>query len=212
MFEQLYATLRPANIRTLSNTYVNIIIFLSMLMTIISGAFFFFLFLFTTFSFVELFLKSFLMALFMGTVTMIVVYAYPFMKVSERKKNIDVNMPFAINHMSAIAASGLSPAKLFELVAQTEEYGELTTEIRKIVEYTKLFGYDLTTALEDVSRNTPSDQFRDFLEGLTATLQSGGDIQKYLEAKTDETIDEYRLQQQKHIETISTYSDIYIMH
>ncbi len=209
LFEQLYSVLRPANIRTLSNTYVNIIIFLSIVATILSGVTFFFLFLFTTYSFGELFLKTFLMAIFMGIVTMIVVYAYPFMKVSERKKNIEVNMPFAVNHMSAIAASGLSPAKLFELVAQSEEYGEVTIEFRKIVEYINLFGYDLTTALNDVAQNTPSDKFKDLLEGINATMQSGGNIQDYLEAKTNETIDDYRISQQKHIETISTYSDIY---
>jgi len=209
LFEQLYSVLRPANIRVLSNTYVNIIIFLTLIATVLSGIFFFFLFLFTTYSFGELFIKTVLMSLFMGIVTLIISYSYPFMRVSERKKNMDVNMPFAVNHMSAIAASGISPAKLFELAAQSEEYGELNHEFKKIVEYLNMFGYDLTTALDDVAQNTPSEKFKDLLEGLNATLQSGGNIQEYLDAKTNETIDEYKITQQKHIETISAYSDIY---
>jgi flagellar protein FlaJ len=209
LFENLYSVLRPANIGTLSNTYVNIIIFLSILATLVSGLFFFFFFLFFTYSFGELIVKSLLMSLLIGIVTMIVVYAYPFMKVGDRRKNINANLPFAVNHMSAIASSGLNPSTMFELIAQSEEYGEITVEVRKVVEYVKLFGHDLITAVDDVAKNTPSDEFKDLLEGMIATLQSGGDLKSYFNSKSKEILNNYQINQEKQIEMIDAYSDVY---
>jgi flagellar protein FlaJ len=139
-----------------------------------------------------------------------ITYGYPFIKSDQRARTIDANLPFAINHMSAVATSGLPPDMMFRIVAQSREYKEIGIELRKLVEYIDLFGYDLTTAMQSVSAITPSRDFKEFLDGALATLTSGGDFGLFLKEKSEQTMFAYRLRMEKYNETVSTYSDVYM--
>lgn len=209
LFEKLYTGLRLANIGTLSNTYVNIIIFVTIVAFFVSFGLFFLFFLFTTYSFGEWIVKTFAMSLLIALVSLAFTYYYPFMKINQRIKNIDANLPFAINHMSAIASSGLPPDMMLRLVSQTREYGEISVELTKIVDYVDLFGYDVITAIDTVATNTPNQSLKDVLEGMITAVESGGDLKNYFTEKTEEIMSSYKLEKEKNIKTISTYSDIY---
>ena len=82
--------------------------------------------------------------------------------------------------MGAIAGSGASPISIFNLILNSGEYKGLEGEIRKIVNYVNLFGYDLSTALKAVSLTTPSQEFKDLLTGIIASTETGGDLKSYL--------------------------------
>jgi flagellar protein FlaJ len=127
----------------------------------------------------------------------------------QRRRSINTNLPFAINHMAAVSASGVAPVKMFKLISGSKEYGEVSAEIEKIVNYVEIFGYDIITALKAVAATTPSYQFKDFFEGMISTTQTGGDIKSYFSQKAEEAMLNYKLERQKYTETISTYSDIY---
>ena len=159
-FKQLYNSLRLANIRILSNTYVNIMLLSSMLVSLLSFMFFGTFFYFLGQPMMLVFVKSLIMTLIAASITLITFYIYPQSKIKARRRNINANLPFAINHMSAIAASGVSPAKMFNLIAQSSEYGDVSIELEKIVEYNDLFGYDLTTAIKSVSATCPSPSLK----------------------------------------------------
>ena len=112
--------------------------------------------------------------------------------------------------MAAVAGSGAQPISIFNLVLNTGEYRGLEVEIRKIVNYVNLFGYDLTTALRNVANTTPSPKFRELLNGIVTTLETGGDLKHYLQEKANEALSSYKLDRKKYVEAISTYSDIYV--
>ena len=131
------------------------------------------------------------------------------MKIQERRKTITANMPFAINHLAAVSASGVPPAKMLELISESQEYGEIAKEFKKIVDLMNIFGYDLLTAIRTISANTPSPAFKEILDGMVSTIETGGDLQSYLTEKAEEATLTYRLERQKYNESISTYSDIY---
>lgn len=208
VFKALYNALRLANIRVLSNTYVNIMVLFVLLSSIIALPASFFLFTGKV-PLDQLVLKTIGMTLLIAISTLIAFYAYPFMKIKERRRNINSNLPFVINHMAAVASSGVPPTRMFQLIADSTEYGEVSIEIAKIVEYIDLFGYDFLTALKSVAAISPSPSFKDFLEGLVSTIESGGDIKSYLSEKAEEAMLSYELERQKYLESISTYSDIY---
>ncbi len=208
VFKALYNALRLANIRVLSNTYVNIMVLFVFLSSVIALPASFFLFVGKV-PLDQLVLKTIGMTFLISLSTLIAFYAYPFAKIKERRRNINSNLPFAINHMAAVASSGVPPTRMFQLIADSPEYGEVSIEIAKIVEYIDLFGYDFLTALKSVAAISPSPSFKDFLEGLVSTIESGGDIKNYLSEKADEAMLFYELERQKYLESISTYSDIY---
>ena len=111
--------------------------------------------------------------------------------------------------MAAIAGSGAQPISMFRLLLNSGEYKGLESEIKKIVNYVNLFGYDLSTALKTVSSTTPSKRFKDVLSGLAATIESGGSLKSYLSSMAEDTMNTYKLDRKKYVESLSTYSDIY---
>ncbi len=209
LFKKLYDSLRLANMPILSNTYVNIM----MLSTIIAfGASFVLFSLFFLIVENPLFVivpKAFMMAVIMTAIVFILFYMYPSIKARSRERSINTNIPFAINHISAVAGSGVPPTRMFKLLVESEEYGEVAVELGKVVEYVELFGYDLLTAIRSVSLTVPSETLKEFLEGMVSSIESGSDIKNYLKEKASEAMSSYDLERQKYMETISTYSDVY---
>jgi flagellar protein FlaJ len=177
-----------------------------------------FLLFFTVFSFFFLIVKNplfiavpkaLVMGTLMGLVTFILFYMYPSIKARSRERNINTNLPFAINHVSAVAGSGVPPTNMFKLLVESQEYGEVAVELGKIVEYIELFGYDMLTAIRSVSLTVPSAPLKEFLEGIVSTVESGSELKDYLKSKASEAMLAYELERQKYLETIATYSDVY---
>ncbi len=208
-FGYLYNALRAANVKVLSNTYVNIMV----LVTIIMNFSIFFLLLIVFFALkyplYQIVLRSVIFSLVAGLLCATIFYVYPFMKIRDRRRKTTTNLPFAINHMSAVSTSGVPPARMFELISTSGEYEEVGVEVKKIVDFTNIFGYDLLTAIRAVASITPSLPFKKFLEGMVSTIETGGDLVSYLRQQADEAELTYKLERQRYNETVSTYSDIY---
>jgi flagellar protein FlaJ len=157
----------------------------------------------------QVIIRTIFMSLLVGATSFMMFYYYPSGKIKTRIRNINHNLPFAINHLAAVAGAGVPPTKMFRLLAESEEYGEISEEISKVSDYVDVFGYDLVTAIKSVSMTTPAAFFKEFLEGIISTIESGGDIKGYLNQKSSESMVNYEIERQKYLETISTYSDIY---
>jgi pilus assembly protein TadC len=208
-FKKLYKEIRYSNIKVLASTYINIIFFLALISILISFP------LFTVFFTIQgdhigfVFLKTLLSTAVVSQITFWMGVYYPFMKAKSRKRSINTNLPFAIDHMASVIASGVSPATMFKLISTSQEYGEISVEIEKVTNYVDFFGYDILTALKAVSLTTPSEDFKEFLDGFVSTIETGGDLKNYLSQKSSEALLNYRLERQKYVESLATYSDIY---
>ena len=111
--------------------------------------------------------------------------------------------------MAAISSSGVPPEFMFELLAGFKEYGEISNEARKIVRNIKTFGMSSVEAIKNVSERTPSKRFREILMGIVTTVESGGDLNSYLREMAERAMFDYKLEREKYLKTLSTYSDIY---
>lgn len=145
----------------------------------------------------------------MFAATFFAIYSYPFQKLSEKERSIETNLAFAVNHLAAIASSGVPPKRSFEMMAEYAEYGAISAEARNIVRRMNVFGEDLTQALAHISRSTPSRSFRDLLHGIISITESGGNLKEYLNDVAALALFNYQLARKKYIETLSTYADIY---
>lgn len=208
-FENLFKQMRFANMRILSKTYVSIILLVSCL----TFAFSYLALVFAGFfspGIYTIFVRPLAVSVIAAFAAFGITFGYPYAKAGQRAKIIDANLPFAINHMSAVATSGLPPDMMFRIVAQSKEYSEVSIELRKLVEYIDLFGYDVTTAIMSVSAVTPSRPFKEFMDGALATLTAGGDFSVFLREKSEQEMFAYRMRIEKYNETVSTYSDVYM--
>jgi flagellar protein FlaJ len=136
-------------------------------------------------------------------------YIYPSQKAKRRKKNIDDNLPFALNHLGAIATSGIPPKSMFELLDTFDEYEGISDEAGEISRRVNVFGEDLTTALKQVADKSPSEDWAEVLYGIISTVETGGDLKSYLQEKSDEALFDYNQQRQREIQKLSTYASFY---
>lgn len=204
-FEALYKNLRLANIRVFSNTYINLGIMGScagFILAFFSG---FFIFGFGLFDFV----RSLMLGILLFFILLFTFYYYPKVVVDNRRREIKNDLPFAIIHMAAVAGSGAKLIDIFGMLTTSKEYRALSGEIKRIMNYVNLFGYNLTTALKSVAETTPSDEFKELLNGMIGSIESGGNIKSFLKSKSEDTLIRYRLDRMKYVETLSTYTDIY---
>jgi len=141
--------------------------------------------------------------------TLTLYHSYPFHLLSAKKSEIETNGPFAINHMAAIASSGVPPVVIFRLLSNIKEYGEIMQEARRIIRNIDVFGMDLTSALRNVADRTPSESFKQFLYGIISTIDTGGDLKKFFANAAKDALFEYRLKREKYLQTLSTYADFY---
>ncbi len=136
-------------------------------------------------------------------------YIYPFQRVTTKRQSINTNLPFAINHMAAIASSGVPPEKAFEMMAQFKEYGAVSTESRNLVRQINVFGKDILNAIRFTAARTPSKELKELLYGILSIIETGGNMKDYLNEMAQLALFNYQLARKKYIETLSTYADIY---
>ncbi|HLD13042.1 MAG TPA: type II secretion system F family protein [Candidatus Nanoarchaeia archaeon] len=198
-----------ADINMLSTTYISSMFFTTFILLIAGFA--------TGFTYYALqgnIINSILLGTALGLAAALLTYAImynaPLLIAQGRRRAIKNDLPFVIIHMAAIAGSGAQPIAMFHLVQATGEYQGIAPEIKKVLNYVNLFGYSLTSALRAVSITTPNKEFKDLLNGITSVIESGGDIKNYLKGKAEDAFNNYQQERKKYIETLSTYSDIYI--
>ncbi len=208
-FVDLKDDLNEADIDVLYRTYVSKIFLFSCFGFLLSSSAGLFYTLQSGLNFVSIVRYGFGAPLALSLVIFGFMYMYPSQKAKRRKKQIDDNLPFALNHLGAIATSGIPPKSMFELLDTFDEYGAISDEAGEISRRVNVFGEDLTTALREVAEKSPSDDWSEVLYGIISTVETGGDLKSYLQEKADEALFEYNQQREKEIQKLSTYASFY---
>ena len=96
-----------------------------------------------------------------------------------RGRRIDLNLPYAINYVSAMSSAGVTPTEIFHSLSKQEIYGEIQKEAACIYKDVSILGKDILSAIRDAVKRTPSEKFGEFLQGLIVTVTSGGSLKTY---------------------------------
>ncbi len=220
-FRNLNLDLRKANINILTSTYVSMIFFSTIIAAFI-GFFVFLFFLFFTFSFQLPFIgiydgnyllravKIIWIIIGFPLVTFMSFYFYPVLEGRSLTRRIETELPFVVIHMGSIAGSGIEPSQIFKIVGLSKEYKYSGGEIRKLLNQINVYGYDITTALKNVARLTPSPRFSELLTGLSTTISSGGDLKIFFDKRAESLLLNYRLEREKFSKIAETFMDMYI--
>lgn len=204
-FELMFTHFKMVEMELLSRTYVSMMLFF----TLVSFPAIFLFFLGLNFAFKMSLINIFLISFACMVLTFVGFYFYPGSLIGGKNSKIKLELPFALVHMSAVAGSGAQPISIFELIADSDEYPELRKEFKKVMNYTNLFGYNLTNALRNVASTTPNPDFKELLNGMISTIETGGDLKGYLKEKSEEALNTYKLDRRKQVEALGTYSEIY---
>lgn len=137
---------------------------------------------------------------------------YPSSVAGGRATTIDITLPHAITFLYATTSGGSSILDAFkELAEQREEYGEISKEAAKIVRAVNYMGLDISGAITEISKNTPSRKFMNFLDTLVTIIKTGGNITDYLGAKSSEYRKEAAQVQKSSLEMLAFFAEFYMI-
>jgi flagellar protein FlaJ len=137
---------------------------------------------------------------------------YPRIKAWERKGAIDMNLPYAIGYISAMALIGVYPYTIFKKLAEAEEtYGEVSKEVQLLVRDVEFLGFDFITGLKKLIATTPSVNMRAFLQGAVTTALSGGEMGSYFVRTAEEYMEERRRKYEDFIDTLGLLAEFYVI-
>jgi flagellar protein FlaJ len=147
---------------------------------------------------------------FISVLIYAVLLSLPKSRAKGRKKKIDVNIAYAINFISAMASAGVTPTEIFKSLSKQDIYGEVKEESAWIYRDVGLLGLDILTAIKKNIARTPSQKFKEFLQGMTVTVTSGGSLKTYFMHKADQYLWENRNTQKQLLETLGIMAESYV--
>lgn len=202
IFSSIEKDLKKANIPYRIISYISLTLFLTLISFVLAAAVSFFLG-------IENLLRNFLLLMLVPITVFVLMMLAPSQKADTTKKMLENELPFAVSNLAAIASSNIEPTKIFAIMASSYEFPAFSKESKKIVNQVNFYGYDLTTALRNVAKNTASVGFGELLNGISTNITSGGNLSVYLNEKSKDYMLDYKLSRERYANTIGIYSDIY---
>ena len=142
--------------------------------------------------------------------TIIGFYGYPIYRADATKRQLEDELPFTTGYMAILTSAGVSPENIFSSLANLPVSLAISTEAKDVVRDVNLFGCDIISALEDVSKRTPSARFREMIEGFISMIHSGGNLASYLREKSAQYMKLKRIGLKKYADTLSMLSEFYV--
>lgn len=137
-------------------------------------------------------------------------YLYPVYRADKLKRELDDELPFTTGYMAILSSAGVSPEKIFYSLSNLSVPLVVSGEAKDIVRDVSLFGRDIISALEEESKRTSSERFREMLEGFISTIHSGGNLAAYLREKSKQYMRLKRIGLKKFSDTLSILSEFYV--
>lgn len=145
-----------------------------------------------------------------GALVFGVLYGLPSFLATSRRKRMDFELPYVTSHMSILAAAGMPPARMFKLLEDSRTTPQVASEANEIVRDVEILGNDVITALEAERERSPSKVFAEVLEGLVATIRSGGNMKGYLLDSTRVMMDLRRVAAKQLVESLAAFAEVYV--
>ena len=136
-------------------------------------------------------------------------YFVPSTRARSRGHKLATELPYAAGHMSVLATAGVTPERIFEVLATEEEGGVIAEEAKTIVRDMATMGMDLSQAIDAEVKRSPSDSFSEFLDGFRAASTTGSDLNAYLQRAASTMMLNKRLQAKAVGENVGVVAEIY---
>ena len=149
-------------------------------------------------------------AMFAGAFSIIGFYFYPIYRADSLKRDLEDSLPFTTSYMAILAGAGVPPDRIFLSLANANVSPSVLLKARTIVRDVELFGFDIISAMENASKRTPSEKFKEMLEGFIGTVHSGGDLAAYLTSRSRQYMKLKRIALHKFSDNLSILAEFYV--
>ena len=135
----------------------------------------------------------------------------PVSKAKSRGKKIDRYMPYAANFINTMSVAGISPAEIFEALSNVELYGEIQKEAKKITTEINMMGVDTITALKNAINISPSDKFKEFIQGILGVIQSGSELGPYFKRCVNKYMEKDLIDRKRNLESLAIMAEAFVV-
>ena len=135
----------------------------------------------------------------------------PTSKAKTRGKNIDRYLPYATNFINTMSVAGVSPAEIFETLSTVELYGEIQKEAKKITTEINMMGVDTITALKNAISISPSEKFKEFIQGMLGVIQSGSQLGPYLNRCVEKYMLNDLIERKRNLESLAVMAESFVV-
>jgi len=215
-FKGLRKSMHKALIGVSYRAYVSFMFLVSLLAFVVSFACSFAILLLFTFmkifsmSILSLLLWSLGLSGIAAFLAFLMVYIYPSFKAKNRKSNLENELPYGASYMSILSSAGSSPDKIFYSLATAKTMPAFTNDAKVVLRDTKLLGKDMFTSIKSAAERSPSSRYNLFLDGLIATIRSGGDLTQYLNDESRELMRLRTIEIRKFLDSLGLMAECYI--
>ena len=137
--------------------------------------------------------------------------AIPYSRASTRKREINMLLTDSVSFMYALSVGGLNQLEIIEAMAQADDtYGEVAKEFQSIVKETEYFDIDYRSAIRKQALETPSGDLSQFLTDMLSIVNSGGDMESFLEDKKEKHMRTAKQEQELTLETLELFGEMYM--
>ena len=211
LFKDLDVNLKKSGIKINFKAYVSTVILASLLLST-SIMIFVPVLLFFIFK-LSLFLALLFgvgVSLFAGALTVIGFYFYPTYRADSLKRDLEDGLPFTTGYMSILAGAGVPPDFIWRSLAQIDSSLAVSNVARTVVRDVELFGFDVISALETTSKRTPSERFKELIEGFISVVHSGGNLVKYLRDRSQQYMKLKQIALRRFSDTLGVLAEFYV--
>ncbi|PVX24006.1 MAG: hypothetical protein CW691_08995 [Candidatus Bathyarchaeum sp.] len=211
LFKDLDASLKKSGMKTNFKAYVSTAILASLLLVTSSmiavTALLFFVF---NLSLVLAILFGVGVSLLAGAVTVIAFYSYPSYRADSLKRALEEDLPFTAGYMSILAGAGVPPDFIWRSLAQVDASLAVSSVARNVVRDVELFGFDVISALETTALRTPSERFKELIEGFISVVHSGGSAVKYLRNRSQQYMKLKQIALKRFSDSLAVLAEFYV--
>jgi flagellar protein FlaJ len=150
------------------------------------------------------------LGLLAGALTVIGFYTYPNYKADSLKRELEDDLPFTMGYMSILAGAGVPADFIWRSLAKIDSSLVISKVSKNIVRDVELFGFDAISALENMSKSTPSKRFKEMIEGFISVVHSGGNLTKYLRNRSQQYMKLKRLALKRFSDSLAVLAEFYV--
>jgi len=150
------------------------------------------------------------LSLLAGAITVIGFYSYPSYRADNLKRALENDLPFTTGYMSILAGAGVPPDFIWRSLAQVETSQAISKVAKNVVRDVELFGFDAISALENVSKRTPSERFKEMVEGFISVVHSGGNLVRYLRNRSQQYMKLKQIALKRFSDTLAVLAEFYV--
>jgi flagellar protein FlaJ len=144
-----------------------------------------------------------------GFATMLVLY-FPSYQANQRKSKLEENLVYSMSYMAVLSASGMPIERIMERIAEIEGDTPLKGIAKRFITNVKLYGYDILTALREMSDWSPSKTFSKIIYSIRNTVTTSGDLETILTYEVDRQLQAKREGLKKMLGSLVYIGELYV--